>query len=120
MKRKSFFINRTGTAVMMVCRTRIPVGVRQCLFSAAFVLLRFEAGIGLGVLVLRVMNGAIRLGANLPHFALVDTLGDDGLDDVLARLELRHFAFSGVLGFSDLISTYWLRVMILLPSCVLP
>src|ERR1700721_908649 len=31
-----------------------------------------------------------------------------------------HFAFSGVSGFSGLISTYLLRVTILLPSCCWP
>jgi len=68
-------------------------GVRQCLFLAALVLLRFEAGIGLRGLLLGVMNRAIRFGANPPHFALVNAFGDDGFGDELARLELRLLRF---------------------------
>jgi hypothetical protein len=49
-------------------------GVRQCLFPPAFVLLRFEGGIGLGGLLLGVMNRTIRFGANPPQFALVDAV----------------------------------------------
>ena len=68
-------------------------GVRQCLFLAALVLLRFEAGIGFGGLLLGVMNRAIRFGTNPPYFALVDAFGDDGFGDELARLELRLLRF---------------------------
>jgi type IV secretory pathway TraG/TraD family ATPase VirD4 len=35
------------------------------------------------------MDGAIGLGADLPYFALVEAIRDDGLGGVLARLELR-------------------------------
>jgi hypothetical protein len=63
--------------------------VRQCLLAAALLLLRFEAGIGLLCLLLRIVNRAGRLSANLPKFAFVDTIGDDGLGGVLAGFELR-------------------------------
>ena len=64
-------------------------GVRQCLFAAALVLLRFEVGIGLRWLLLRMMHRAIRLGANPPQFSLVDAVRDDGIGGILARFELR-------------------------------
>ena len=64
-------------------------GVGQCLFPGAFVLLRFEVGIGLRWMLLGVMHRAIRFGANLPQFALVDAVRDDCFGDVPARFELR-------------------------------
>ena len=43
------------------------------------------------------MNRAIGFGTDPPHFALVDTVGDDGLGDEPARFELRPFRlFRGV------------------------
>ena len=37
------------------------------------------------------MDGAIGLGANLPQFSLTQTIRNDGLGGVLARLEVRPF-----------------------------
>jgi hypothetical protein len=73
--------------------------VRQCLFSAAFVLLRFEAGIGLGWLLVGMVDWAIGLSTNLPHFALLQAVGNDGLLGELARLELRPFRLFWRIGF---------------------
>jgi hypothetical protein len=39
-----------------------------------------------------------RLGANLPQFALVDAIGNDGLGGVLARLEFRPLRFLRCVG----------------------
>jgi hypothetical protein len=50
-------------------------GIGQCLFAAALLLLRFEAGVGFGLLLLGVMDGAIRLGA---HPAMCDVFNRDG------------------------------------------
>ncbi len=74
-----------------------PGCVRQCLFAAAFVLFRFEAGIRFRRLLLGMMDGAFGLGADLPQFSLVQTIGNDSLGGVLARLELGPFClFRGV------------------------
>jgi hypothetical protein len=40
-----------------------------------------------------MVNWASRLGANLAKFAFVDTVRNDGLGGVFARLELRPFRF---------------------------
>ena len=65
--------------------------VRQYLIPTVLVLLGFEAGIGFGWLLLRVMDRAIGLGGDLSQFAFVDAFGDDGLGGKPARLELRPF-----------------------------
>ncbi len=62
--------------------------VRKCFLAAALLLLGLEAGIGLRYLLLGMVNGAGRLGANLPQFALLDAVRHDGLGSVLARFEL--------------------------------
>ncbi len=61
----------------------------ECLLAAAFLLLGFEVGVGLGRLLFGMVNLAGWLGANLPQFALVDAVRHDGLSGVFARLELR-------------------------------
>jgi hypothetical protein len=65
--------------------------VRKCFLAAALLLLGLEAGIGLRHLLLGMVNGAGRLGANLPQFALLDAVRHDGLGGVLARFELGPF-----------------------------
>jgi hypothetical protein len=57
--------------------------------AAALFLLGFEAVIGLRCLLFRIVNLAIRLGTNLPQFAFVDPVLQDGFGGVLACFELR-------------------------------
>ena len=61
------------------------------------------------------MDGAVGLCANLPQFALVQAIRDDGLSGELARLELRPLCPLSGVWLLGLISTYLLRVTILLP-----
>jgi hypothetical protein len=52
-----------------------------CAFAAASILLHFEGGIDLGILLLWMMNRAIRLGADLPQFSNACLLKDDSAEE---------------------------------------
>ena len=67
--------------------------VGQRFVAAALLLLRLEIGIDLRGLFLGMVYRTSRLGANLPQFAFVDAVRNDGLGRVLACLELRPLRF---------------------------
>jgi hypothetical protein len=92
----------------MDCRTRIPVA-----FASASSRRRFSCS----ALKLASAFDVCFFGwCTVPQLAFVDAVRHDGLGSVLARFELGHFAFSGVSGFSSLISTYLLRGIAFSPS----
>jgi hypothetical protein len=64
-------------------------GLRKCLFMAAFLLLRLTLLVARLVLLLCVIDGAIRLHPHFMYFALLAALGSAGLGGVLACLVLR-------------------------------
>ena len=110
MKSRSRFIKRTGTAATMAARMRMPVALRQCLFAAALLLLRFEFGIGLGWVASWGDGRGNRAGCK-PSVVRPCRMPSATMASVvyLHVLNSGHFAFSVVSGFSGLISTYLLR-----------
>jgi hypothetical protein len=115
-KRRSRFINRTGTAAIKDCRTRIPVA-----FANASSRRRFSCS----ALKLASAFGACFFGRCTGQAGSVQTFRSSPLSmpsETMASvvylhvLNSRNFAFCGVSGFSSRISTYLLRGMVFPPS----
>ena len=104
----------------MVCRTRIPVAFASASFATALLLLRFEAGTAFDVCFVGWCDeqvGSVQTfrisPLSMPSVTIASVV-------YLHALNSGHFAFSGVSGFSSLISTYLLRgIAFSPPGCCL-